>query len=236
MRQFMKKIAAACVGVATAAALLAPVADARPVVNQGDRVRLDMGLAYGICTVGYVDRARNQIAIARHCVKFPFQQVLDGSGRRIGTVVSFPGWLVSADGPNDFAYATLSGATAGANRLSGDAKVHPDAVRPGERVCAYGATTRREFCGHVTGVRGNMIATSIGGPRHGDSGGPIWIPGRGFVAVTSGGVWKDKKYWLTGSYPELYFGPELLSPVSMDLDQPTTSSNSTLGWYARQLL
>ena len=70
MRQFLKKIAVACVGVATAASLLAPAADARPVVNQGDRVRLDMGLAYGICTVGYVDHARNQIAIARHCVKF----------------------------------------------------------------------------------------------------------------------------------------------------------------------
>ncbi|WP_255365943.1 hypothetical protein [Corynebacterium sp. NML130628] len=35
-------------------------------------------------------------------------------------------------------------AAPGANRFSGNAKVHPSAVRPGERVCSYGATTRRE--------------------------------------------------------------------------------------------
>lgn len=85
-------------------------------------------------------------------------------------------------------------------------------MRPGERVYSYGATTRREFCG------------------------PMWIPGRGFVAVLSGGSWKNSKYWTTGSYPEFYVGPELLAPVSLDLDQPTTSSNSELGWYARQVL
>ena len=109
-------------------------------------------------------------------------------------------------------------------------------MRPGERVCSYGATTRREFCGHVTGVRGTLIATSITGPTYGDSGGPMWIPGRGFVAVNSGRLWRNDKYWFTGSYPELYVGPELLAPVSLDFDQPTTSSNSELGWYARQLL
>lgn len=236
MRQFLKRIAATCVGVATAAALLAPAADARPVVNQGDRILLDGVIGYGQCSVGYVDHARNQIAIARHCVSFPFQQAYTANKQRIGTVVSFPGWLVRSSGPNDFAYVTLSGAAPGSNRFSGNAKVHPSAVRPGERVCSYGATTRREFCGHVTGVRGNLIATSVTGPTHGDSGGPMWIPGRGFVAVLSGGSWKNSKYWTTGSYPEFYVGPELLAPVSLDLDQPTTSSNSELGWYARQLI
>lgn len=212
MRQFLKRIAATCVGVATAAALLAPAADARPVVNQGDRILLDGVIGYGQCSVGYVDHARNQIAIARHCVSFPFQQAYTANKQRIGTVVSFPGWLVRSSGPNDFAYVTLSGAAPGSNRFSGNAKVHPSAVRPGERVYSYGATTRR------------------------DSGGPMWIPGRGFVAVLSGGSWKNSKYWTTGSYPEFYVGPELLAPVSLDLDQPTTSSNSELGWYARQLL
>ncbi|WP_143111736.1 hypothetical protein [Corynebacterium sp. NML130628] len=81
-----------------------------------------------------------------------------------------------------------------------------------------------------------MIATSINGPDSGDSGGPMWIPGRGLVAVHSGFVQAGKKIWGTGSYPKLYVGPELFSFISADLDQPTTSSNSILEWYARQLL
>lgn len=231
----MKKFAAAFAGLLTAATLLSPFADARPVVNQGDRVFLKLGSASSGCTVGYVDHARNQAVVSRHCVNVPFQPVHNAAGQRIGTVVSPSGWTALPLAQNDFAYFTLDGAAAGANKFSGNAKVHPSHVRPGEEVCTVGATTQRQLCGRVKSVRGHIVTSDIVGTGRGDSGGPMWIPGRGLVGVHSGHGVINGKYWLTAHYPELYIGPELMSRFSADLDVPSGSSNTMAAWYLRQI-
>lgn len=209
--KFAKRVASAVAAAAIAAGLGTGVAEAqaRPVVNQGDRVSVVTPISRGHCTVGYVDRATNRAIFSGHCTMYPGQRVVDAHGNYIGRVAT----LTMIPGPkqqNDYAYISLHGARAGRNGFSGDRMVHPSAVRPGETACSVGATTQRVMCAPVHSVRGHKIVVSgLTALRGGDSGGPIWIPNRGLVAIHSG----EAGGKTLGSYPEYYFGPELLLPL-----------------------
>ncbi|OEY23317.1 hypothetical protein A0K93_03765 [Corynebacterium sp. BCW_4722] len=211
--KLLKRIAAAVLtaGLAASAGAGVAQADLRPVVNQGDRVYTLTSFSRGACTVGYVDKHRNRAIFSGHCTLYPGQKVTDVHGRYIGNVAS----LAVSPGPkvqNDYAYIQLTVGRAGENKFSGDAMVAPHAVRPGEKVCTVGATTQRVMCAPLHSVRGHKIVVNgLTATRKGDSGGPMWIPGRGLVAVNSGQV-GDKEL---GSYPAYYFGPETLLPFKL---------------------
>lgn len=202
------------------AGLTLPVANAQPVVNQGDRIRIDGIGGWSECTVGYVDHARNRLITSSHCIMVPGQPVRNAHGHRIGTVVSPPMHAFFAQ--NDYAYISLRGARPGKNGFSGPAIVNPSHIRPGEKVCQYGASTRTQRCGTVHVVRGSAIVIDgIHGTRRGDSGGPTWIPGRGFVGAYTG----RSGSFAAASAPFFYVGPDLLWSFLSDVRQPVTSSN-----------
>lgn len=205
-----KRVAAVVTAVAIGLGVGVAEAQARPVVNQGDRVIVETSFTRGHCTVGYVDRATNRAIFSGHCTGYPGQRVTDAHGNYIGTVATLT-FVASVKSQNDYAYISLrGGARAGRNGFSGDRMVHPSAVRPGETACSVGATTQRVMCAPVHSVRGHKIVVSgLTALRGGDSGGPIWIPNRGLVAIHSG----EAGGKTLGSYPEYYFGPELLLPL-----------------------
>mgnify|MGYP002714143700 CR=1 FL=1 len=207
--------------------LVAPAANAAPVVNQGDRIFMDVGFSRNGCTVGYVDHAKRQFITSGHCVNFPGQPVFNERRERIGTVMTPPMDLFP--GQNDYAYIALRGAHPGANGFSGNGRVHPSHIRPGERICTFGASTRQQFCGTVYAVRGSAIFFQDAvGTRSGDSGGPTWIPGRGFVGALSGGSSSGKSI---ASAPYFYFGPDLLWQFASDIRQPVTVANLLGSFY-----
>lgn len=204
------------------AAPSAHAAPARPVVNQGDEIIIDRGQGVkASCTVAYVD-ARHRLAMtAGHCVTVPGLPVMNAQRQRIGTVVTPP--LDAFPGQNDFAYILLHGADPGRNGYSGPNKIHPNHIRPGERVCTHGATTRRTVCGTVHAVRGGAVFVAGMPPTtHGDSGGPSWIPGRGFVGPHSG---RTDSGFSMFSTPYIYVGPDLVWFWATDLRMPVARGN-----------
>ena len=74
----------------------------------------------------------------------------------------------------------------GPNRYSGDSLIDPDTVQSGETVCVYGDTTRRINCGPFVGNLGKTFFVDHTQTNPGDSGGPMWVPGRGLVGLISG--------------------------------------------------
>ena len=183
-----------------------PHANAATVVNQGDYVAttiplpeltpMSSGQNTGMaCTIGYVDKARHRAFYAGHCSQgLPGTTVYNAAGNVIGTVgynpypdhgAYIPGPALLPGIPNDWAVINLApGVVAGGNNYSGDA-IAPGA-RTGDTICSYGARTRSVKCGKVMGTHGSVIvATPNAGGIPGDSGGPAWIPGKGFVGVYS---------------------------------------------------
>lgn len=203
----LKNIVRACVAAATIAAsiLASPAAHAQITVNQGDYVSTTVTLPQITpmlsgqtdtvsCTIGYVDKANNRALYAGHCARgLTGIDVKNASGHTLGTVVSnpyqdhggyIPGPALMPHTPNDWAVIQLApGVVAGNNSYSGDQFT---TARPGDTLCSYGHTTRRVLCGKVIGAHGQVtVATRNAGGVVGDSGGPAWVPGRGFVGVYS---------------------------------------------------
>ena len=72
------------------------------------------------------------------------------------------------------------------SRYSGDTIVPISDVQLGETVCVYGNTTKRESCGNFAGRNGTTFYVEHATSDPGDSGGPLWIPGRGLIGVLAG--------------------------------------------------
>ncbi|OFO47873.1 hypothetical protein HMPREF3044_09185 [Corynebacterium sp. HMSC073D01] len=72
------------------------------------------------------------------------------------------------------------------NRYTGATIVPISDVQLGETVCVYGNTTKRESCGNFAGRTGTTVYVEHATSDHGDSGGPLWIPGRGLIGVLAG--------------------------------------------------
>ena len=103
----------------------------------------------------------------------------------------------------------------GPNKFSGDNLVHPSTLRAGEQVCVYGNTTHRTNCGRFMGQL-NLLTSADGATAdRGDSGGPMWVEGRGLVAVmgttnqisTSLGLININADFVQGSFPGENSGP-----------------------------
>lgn len=204
-----------------ATGLTVPAANAAPIVTQGDRIFINMIGSRAGCTLAHIDHGKRQALTSSHCVTVPGMTVTDAHGTPIGRVLTPT--MSPIFGQNDYARIALNPGVRGHNRFSGDAIIHPAHVRPGERVCHYGATTRTERCGWVHAVRGGaIIFKGVHGTVFGDSGGPVWIPGRGLVGVYVG---YRSDGMSVASAPFFYFGPDLLWRHIDDVTQPVTVTN-----------
>lgn len=154
------------------------------VVDQGDAIVVN-GSA---CTVGFSQGASSYTAA--HCGE---------SGDRVrllladGTLSPEAGTLTNSAASegttNDWARIDWdAGVALGPNEYSGDEVVALDTVRRGEQVCTYGWSTRATTCGTFHAQVGNSFLVDIAPGKGGDSGGPLWIPGRGFLGVHSATV------------------------------------------------
>lgn len=193
-------------------------------IDQGGTVYVE---GTGYCTVGYNDPANRRSLLAAHCgrdgarVHIVDNATRTGSGP-VGTLHRSAGY----DGHlgNDWAAIQWDGGiTVAGNGYSGDPWVNPTDIRPGDQVCYYGQTTARVTCGAYAGNTGNTYF--VDGPltQPGDSGGPMWAPGRGFVGVVS-------SMWATH--------PGSSSPGSSDYvvgvtpaDGPAVSETALLGLF-----
>lgn len=173
-------------------ALIAPVqAQAQAAVGQGTSVYVQ---GTGVCTVGYNDYANRRSFVAAHCGRDGARVEL--AGPRTGAAGTF--YRSKAyDGhlSNDWAAIQWDpGVRMGPNSMSGNAWVHPSDIRLGETVCYFGRTSHAgggRTCGAFAGSADNTFFVDAALTRPGDSGGPVWVPGRGFVGVVSS-AWASK--------------------------------------------
>ena len=161
-----------------------------PVLSQGDKVFIDERKT---CTVGYIDKEQGLAYLAEHCaVSGETAQVHDGEGYFIGAITSryddhnSYGVLHPQKMSEDFNAIKVdtSHVFLGDNKYSGDHKVSISDVAQGDEMCMYSRRQESINCGHVSATIGNLIVgdSQTEGER-GDSGGPVWIPGKGFIGV-----------------------------------------------------
>lgn len=161
-----------------------------PVLSQGDQVFIDKRKT---CTVGYIDKERGVAYIAEHCsVSGEMAQVHNGQGYFVGTITSryedskYYGALHPQKMSEDFNVIKVdtSHVFLGDNKYSGDQKVSISDVAQGDEMCVYSRRQGEINCGHVSATIGNLIVgdSHVQGEK-GDSGGPVWIPGKGLIGV-----------------------------------------------------
>ncbi|APT93243.1 hypothetical protein CPHO_10460 [Corynebacterium phocae] len=152
----------------------------KTVVNQGDRIQSGSGEA---CTIGYIDK--NVAYTAAHCFdRRKDNKAYNEALQFLGEVVVHPDYDPNGNG-NDLAVIKLADTvTAGSNGLSGN--IYLGGVYPGDSVCSYGVTTGKSTCGKVIKVDDSAGGYYTDAPaQRGDSGGPAWIPGKGFIGVVT---------------------------------------------------
>ena len=156
----------------------------RRIVTQGDRVRVDKpGKSEGsYCTVGYVQPATAVAYTAGHCGD-DGADVFNEQGDAIGVFRHSPSYTGDVGG-GDVGYILLGdGVEIGANHYSGDGIV--TGIAGSDQICVYGATSKKVICGELIAHRNDAVGLiHINVPvTGGDSGGPVWIPGRGVIGT-----------------------------------------------------
>ena len=210
--------------VATAAAALflaAPAAGA-VTVGQGDAVVVDGSE----CTVGF--NGERESFTAAHCGTSGdrVRKVLDDGtwSPAIGTLDTSPR---SEETTNDWARIRWdAGVELGPNEYTGDAQIPLDDIRRGETVCYYGWATGAATCGTYYARVGNSFLVDVEPGVPGDSGGPMWIPGRGFVGVISS-QWAARQLPVVG-------GANFVVGV-VPSDGPAVSQTQLMGLYMENL-
>lgn len=171
-------------------AVAAPVVNdappaATPVVNQGDLVDV---VGKGRCTIAFNDRGQNVSYTAGHCGEEGDRAIVVGEGfRASGTF--HPSSAMNADEgtANDWGVIRWAdGVKLGKNGISGDAVVAPSLLRSGDPVCVYGAASKKTTCGSFAGAIGNNLYWDGPSGKPGDSGGPVWVEGKGFLSLYTG--------------------------------------------------
>lgn len=188
---------AAAALAATLVATPMPASAAAPTApEQGGAVHIG---GSAVCTIGYNDLARGVSITAAHCGndgdRVRLYDRTDNNprtnvSREIGT------FRASAHYDNGFSndwgeIVWDRGVTMGENRYSGDTVLTLDEVKRGEEICWHGETTHKgttnESCGTFFERTNESFTVRAPKSDQGDSGGPIWVPGRGFLGVVSAG-------------------------------------------------
>ena len=165
-------------------------------IDQGDVVLNENNAA---CTVGYIDKKNNRAYLADHCVTpNTTASVFNEDGVELGYIVSKSDFESEANyltSRRDANFITLhEGIFAGENIYSGDNRIRTKDVAIGDQLCAFRHKSKTVGCGKVVGVDGTLIEGNSGvAGGSGDSGGPAWIPGKGFVGVHSIGISTKKE-------------------------------------------
>lgn len=186
------------VALATAAVVAASpaVAAAAPVyyVQQGQRI----AISDGYCTLGFNDPVTGKGITAAHCGEAEPVRVslvkADGTQTPpIGTITRSTRYFEHAIA-NDWATIEWdSNVRVLPNKFSGDKRISVEDVERDDKICFHGYTSHGDTndytCGTYMDRLGNTIFVS---PERrveaGDSGGPAWIPGKGFLGVLSAGT------------------------------------------------
>ena len=190
----LKKVCVATVvAVALCAGSVPAMAQSAYSVSQGDKaIILPPGNTSGSkCTVGY--NGSDFSYIAAHCGKDGYAVHLELPGGytspRVGTFYRSPAAMVDNGAANFNDWGVIRwepSVNVGPNSYSGDVLVDPSTVTSGDTACDYGDTTRRISCGPFVGNLGKTFFVDEVVSNPGDSGGPMWIPGRGLVGIISG--------------------------------------------------
>ncbi|WP_288833293.1 hypothetical protein [uncultured Corynebacterium sp.] len=155
-------------------------------VDQGQRIIVGNTSA---CTIAFNDPGAATSLTAAHCGRTGDRVRVegpDGVSGEIGTLTRSERYF---DGQSSNDWATIrwdDAAEVRPNAHSGDALVAPGELAQGDRICRYGASTQRTVCGSYIGRVGLNIYWDAEHGHPGDSGGPVWAEGKGFVAVYSG--------------------------------------------------
>lgn len=158
----------------------------RASISQGEMVYINGSNI--ICTAGYIDKKNHKAYLADHCLPAHQKSVIYNSNReKIGEAYGrFSDRKMGIPkSRNDVAYINLyDDVEAGENTYSGDDRVSTTDITPGEKLCMFSMKFDSVHCGKVKSVDGTLVVgddhvNGIGG----DSGGPAWIPGKGFVGV-----------------------------------------------------
>lgn len=181
----------------------APAAE-RLVVKQGARMFVDnLGNDnLTACTIGYNDSKQRRSYTAGHCADngdYGWQTgslvyLADSKGREMTTPAGmiYPAAAYyGASNANDWAVIYwFNGVEVEANPFGGE-YVPIEDIEPGETLCYHGYAshggTNRATCGPFVGmIEKTIYFDAPGMPDYGDSGGPVYAPGRGLVGVMSG--------------------------------------------------
>lgn len=193
--------------LATAVALGLQAAPAQAqvrAVEQGAAVHVH---GTGICTVGFNEPGRQRSLVAAHCGREGARVELVGGG---GAGTLYRSKVYDGHLSNDWAAIQWDpGVRVGGNRLTGDARVHPRDVRLGETVCYFSQARGAQTCGRFSGAADGTFFVDAPLSRPGDSGGPMWVPGRGFIGVVS-------SMWTSNPLPFLRGGDFIIGMVPQD--------------------
>ena len=181
----------------------APAAE-RLVVKQGARMFVDNLGDDNLtaCTIGFNDPAARRSYTAGHCADngdYGWQTgslvyLADSKGREMSTPAGmiYPAAAYyGASNANDWAVIYwFNGVEVGANPYGGEYVPIQD-LEPGETLCYHGyashGDTTEASCGPFVGmIEKTIYFDAPGMPDYGDSGGPVYAPGRGLVGVMSG--------------------------------------------------
>lgn len=181
----------------------APAAE-RLVVKQGARMFVDNLGDDNLtaCTIGYNDPEQRRSYTAGHCADngdYGWQTgslvyLADSKGREMSTPAGmiYPAAAYyGASNANDWAVIYwFNGVEVGANPYGGEYVPIQD-LEPGETLCYHGYAshggTTEASCGPFVGmIEKTIYFDAPGMPDYGDSGGPVYAPGRGLVGVMSG--------------------------------------------------
>lgn len=151
-----------------------------PAMNQGDMLYDASGTPS--CTIGYIDG--DTLFTSSECGRAG-DTLYSAYGEELGTL-EVPAADTSVR--NKFGYLRVDSpyVPAGSNAVTGNRIAKWDAAQPGDEVCTVGASGAKR-CGTYLGQDGSAVVLSkeVAGERA-DLGGPVWIPGKGFLAVYSG--------------------------------------------------
>ena len=181
----------------------APAAE-RLVVKQGASMFVDNlgGDTLTACTIGFNDPEQRRSYTAGHCADngdYGWQTgslvyLADSKGREMSTPAGmiYPAAAYyGASNANDWAVIYwFNGVEVGANPYGGEYVPIQD-LEPGETLCYHGYAshggTTEASCGPFVGmIEKTIYFDAPGMPGYGDSGGPVYAPGRGLVGVMSG--------------------------------------------------
>ncbi|WP_175935215.1 trypsin-like serine protease [Corynebacterium sp. Marseille-P4321] len=148
---------------------------------------------FSTCTIGYNDHVNGVSYTAAHCGRKGQRVALidrqtNRTSRPMGTF--YPSENYDHGYSNDWAIIKWDpGVKLGSNGFSGNTVLTLDEMERGDEVCWHGQTshmnTENVECGTYFGRAGESFTVRAKNARSGDSGGPVWAPGRGFLGVIS---------------------------------------------------